>query len=164
MNKLSSRWLLLFATATLVVAGLAFLVWHFAIRDRRGAREFTAFSFNWGHSGQETVIPGFDQGSVEILSAGDKVAFAICTDFKGAGADPRQQRSDGVLEEGEGPSHRQVKWQAKSPDGKTGTLVINEETYDLSKGNTFLGIDGGWPNARNAARQRSGLCECETAL
>jgi hypothetical protein len=138
MNNLSSRWLLRSATAILVVAGLAFLVWHFAIRDRRGEREFTPFSFNWGHSGQENVIPGFDQGSVEILSVGDKVAFAICTDFKGAGSDPRQGRNDGVLEEGEGPSHRRVKWRAKSPDGKTGTLVINEETYDLSKGTLFL--------------------------
>ena len=68
MNNNSSRVLVRGATVLLIVGGLAFFVWQFVLRDRRGDRQFAAFSFNWGNSGQDNVVPGFDLGAVEILS------------------------------------------------------------------------------------------------
>ncbi len=137
MNTKSSRRSLLQVTTVLVLGGLLFLIWHFAIRPRIGERSFESMAFNWRNSGQKTVIPGYDLGASEILSANAKVAFAIFTDFSGVTiAMDRQPRREGVLETADGRCR--LTWQVKTRDGKSGSLVLNGEVYDLSKGSLFL--------------------------
>lgn len=145
MNKPKSRRRLLFLlTILLAVAAFVFLAWHITIGRMGGSGEFTPYSFNWGVSGQETVVPGFDQGAVEILADGEKVAFVICVDFQGVDPyDDAKKRSSGYLKSSD--RTRTMRWESKTSDGKTGRVVVNGESFNLRNGSLFLVSTHGGP-------------------
>ena len=144
MNKSKSRRLLLFITTLLVVAALVFLAWHFTIGRMGGNGEFKPYSFNFGHSGQDTVVPGLDQGAVEILADGDKVAFVICVDFQGVDPEDRaEKRKSGRLRSSD--RYRDIKWEANTSDGKNGNVKVSGETFHLRNGSLILVSTHGGP-------------------
>lgn len=111
-------------------------------RQTTGDRGVTRTEFTWWVATTNSV-PGIDKGAVTVVTfkAGppEGVAFVLWSDLSST------YGSGGVNAEGasyagyhSGPGDRRVDFRVKSSDGKSGSMTIAGDVYDLSNGSLFL--------------------------
>lgn len=87
-----------------------------------------------GHGGfKNGVSYGY---AISWVTCGSQVCFVVVADGCGGGGDhTNDQGCQGYLLAAEG---RRITWSCTTKDGKTGTVIIADQQFDLSKGPVFL--------------------------
>jgi len=87
---------------------------------------------------------GIDKAQANLgiwKSESDGLAFLILTDFvasspgRSGGKGKGSEKYEGQQK---APDGQKVEWQCETTDGKTGKMIINGSSYELSKGSLFL--------------------------
>ena len=93
----------------------------------------------WSQSepGKEAVT-GIDDGRVHIFTWGDGAAFVIWGENSGGGGTAPRQAGDPRGSARYYCTLGDVRVEGLTPDGRTGTVKIGAESYDLAKGRLFL--------------------------
>jgi hypothetical protein len=98
----------------------------------------------WAADRREAAIPGIDHASVTCgLWSDGRTVVTVWTDVSSGSSSlaPRvATRAEGFVFEGHhrGPGGRYVDCRCSTPDGRTGTVTINDKTFDLADGALFL--------------------------
>ena len=98
-------------------------------------------SVSWLRFKEINPKAGIDEAEASYGMWGDGMAFVILSDVVGSsgarssGGTGQPSRYRGYQES---PDGRKVEWQCETPDGKTGTITISGQSYDLAQGSLFL--------------------------
>lgn len=131
---------------------------------------FGAKNISWDHIDVgKTARPGIDRASVNIGAWGDGAAIVVWSDGAGgsfggsrmghAPLEPGETRGgakyEGRLASKEG---RVIHVRCYTPDGKTGTVRIGDESYELARGGLFLvSVSGAKPKVKQLELARLDL-------
>ena len=96
----------------------------------------------WERFGEINPKAGIDKAHANYgVWKDDGLAFLILTDFVGSSRDRSSGKGTGPEKykgQHKAPDGQKVEWQCETADGKTGKMIINGSSYELSNGSLFL--------------------------